>query len=134
MKLITKEQQSKMLDQGRANAERAGGIDFPPVVKLFTPDANATWLLTEIDPENPDLAFGLCDLGHPELGWVSLSELASVRGAFGLPVERDYHFDGEYPISVYAKAARIAGTIVTDDRRLAQAQAALDAERQGGAA
>lgn len=134
MKLITKKQQSKMLDQGRANAERAGGIDFPPVVKLFTPDANATWLLTEIDPENPDLAFGLCDLGHPELGWVSLSELASVRGAFGLPVERDYHFDGEYPISVYAKAARIAGTIVTDDRRLAQAQAALDAERQGGAA
>jgi len=134
MKLITKEQQSKMLDQGRANAERAGGIDFPPVVKLFTPDANATWLLTEIDPENPDLAFGLCDLGHPELGWVSLSELASVRGAFGLPVERDYQFDGEYPISVYAKAARIAGTIVTDDRRLAQAQAALDAERQGGAA
>lgn len=73
MKLITKEQQSKMLDQGRANAERAGGIDFPPVVKLFTPDANATWLLTEIDPENPDLAFGLCDLGHPELGWVSLA-------------------------------------------------------------
>lgn len=134
MKLITKEQQSKMLDQGRANAERAGGIDFPPVVKLFTPDANATWLLTEIDPENPDLAFGLCDLGHPELGWVSLSELASVRGAFGLPVERDFQFDGKYPISVYAKAARIAGTIVTDDRRLAQAQAALDAERQGGAA
>ncbi|WP_430515912.1 DUF2958 domain-containing protein [Mesorhizobium loti] len=24
-------------------------IDFVPVVKLFTPDAGATWLLTEID-------------------------------------------------------------------------------------
>lgn len=134
MKLITKDQHDKMLKQGRQNAECAGGIDFKPVVKLFTPDANATWLLTELDPENPDLAFGLCDLGYPELGWVSLSELASVRGAFGLPVERDFHFEGEYPISVYAKAARYAGTIVTDDRRLAEAKAALDAERQGGAA
>jgi hypothetical protein len=34
-----------------------------PCRKLFTPDANATWLLTEIDPEEPDRAFGLCDLG-----------------------------------------------------------------------
>jgi hypothetical protein len=38
-------------------------IDFPPVVKLFTPDAGTTWLLTEIDPDDPDRAFGLCDLG-----------------------------------------------------------------------
>jgi Protein of unknown function (DUF2958) len=52
--------------------------DFVPVVKLFTPDAGCTWLLTEIDPENPDIAYGLCDLGLgcPELGSVSLSELA----------------------------------------------------------
>ena len=39
-------------------------------MKLFTPDANATWLLTELDPVEPDRAFGLCDLGlgYPELG------------------------------------------------------------------
>ena len=38
----------------------AGGhqIDPPPVIKLFTPDANATWLLTEIDPGDDDRAFG----------------------------------------------------------------------------
>jgi len=30
-------------------------MDFYPVVKLFTPDANATWLLTEIDPEEEDI-------------------------------------------------------------------------------
>ena len=64
--------------------------DFLPVVKLFTPDAGCTWLLTEIDPDDPDIAFGLCDLGigYPELGSVSLSELASVRGRLGLAVER----------------------------------------------
>lgn len=52
------------------------------MVKLFTPDAGATWLLTEIDPDDDDHAFGLCDLGlgMPELGWVSLQELAAVRG------------------------------------------------------
>ena len=38
------------------------GIDFEPVVKIFTPDGNATWLLTELDPNDEYLAFGLCDL------------------------------------------------------------------------
>ena len=54
------------------------------MVKLFTPDAGATWLLTEIDPDDHDHAFGLCDLGlgAPEIGWVSLGELATVRGGW----------------------------------------------------
>lgn len=134
MKLITEPQRERMLANGKANAETFGESDCYPVVKLFTPDANATWLLSELDPENDDLAFGLCDLGYPELGWVSLSELASVRGAFGLPVERDLHFDPAYRMSVYAKAARRAGCIVTDDRRLEEAKAALAAEMAGGVA
>ena len=52
--------------------------DYPPVVKLFTPDANATWLISEVDPDDPDRLFGLCDLGlgYPELGYVSLAEIA----------------------------------------------------------
>jgi len=50
--------------------------------------------LTEIDPEGPDLAFGLCDLGMgvPEPGSVSITELTSVAGPFGLKIERDLHF------------------------------------------
>ncbi|WP_409017724.1 DUF2958 domain-containing protein [Dyadobacter sp. CY323] len=40
--------------------------DNPPAVKLFI--ANATWLLSEINPLYDDIAFGLCDLGvgYPE--------------------------------------------------------------------
>jgi hypothetical protein len=95
----------------------AGGeeIDPAPVVKLFTPDANATWLLTEVDPDDKDLAFGLCDLGlgSPELGYVRLSELAEVRGLLGLPVEVDLHFDATEQLSAFASAARAAGRIVT---------------------
>jgi len=89
MKLLTKEQIDRLARNGRANAERieddGNTHDFEPVVKLFMPDGAATWLLTETDPEDPDIAFGLCDLGMgcPELGTVRLSELESVRGRHG---------------------------------------------------
>lgn len=93
----------------------AGGddIDPPPVIKLFTPDAQATWLLTEIDPDDEDLAFGLCDLGlgTPELGYARLSEIAAVRGRYGLPVERDTSFVADRPLSHFAQEARSAGRI-----------------------
>ena len=89
-------------------------IDFEPVVKLFTPDGAATWLLTEINPHYPDIAFGLCDLGlgYPEMGTVSISELTALRGRLGLPVERDLHFNADAPLSTYAERAREAGGIV----------------------
>jgi hypothetical protein len=88
--------------------------DPPPVVKLFTPDAGATWLISEVDPDDPDRLFGLCDLGlgYPELGYVSLAEITSVKGRLGLPVERDLHFVAEKPLSAYADEARLKGQIV----------------------
>lgn len=91
------------------------GDDFMPVVKLFTPDANATWLLSECDPDDPDRLFGLCDLGLgcPELGYVSLAEIMAVKGPLGLPIERDTHFIATKPLSEYADEARIHGQIIT---------------------
>ena len=104
---------TRLLANGQKAAAGNAGDPYP-VVKIFTPDANATWLLTEIDPHEPDRAFGLCDLGlgEPELGYVSLSELASVRGRFGLPVEVDRHFLARKPLSEYAADARVLGRIV----------------------
>src|SRR3546814_10830047 len=53
MQLITDEQRERLLANGRRTA--AGeNIDPPPVGKLFTPDANATWLLTELDPRSEE--------------------------------------------------------------------------------
>jgi hypothetical protein len=56
----------------------------------------------------------LCDLGlgFPELGYVSLRELQSVRGGLGLTVERDLHFVAIQTLSAYAKDARLAQRIV----------------------
>ncbi|CAE7537057.1 unnamed protein product, partial [Symbiodinium sp. CCMP2456] len=84
--LLTDGQRARMLAKGRENAARidADGDthDFWPVVKLFCPWGAATWLLSELDPDEPDIAFGLCDLGmgSPELGSVRLSEIAAIRG------------------------------------------------------
>jgi hypothetical protein len=108
MELITTDILARLLDNGRKNAERIADdgntFDFEPVVKIFTPDAACTWLLTEIDPDEQDITFGLCDLGAgcPELGSVSLSELASLRGELGLPVERDLSFRADKRLSAYA--------------------------------
>jgi hypothetical protein len=124
VKLLTKQQILKLQKNGLPqNRDK----DHLPVVKLFTPDANATWLLTEIDHEEPSIAFGLCDLGlgFAELGSVSLDEIASLRGRLGLPVERDMHFEAKHPISVYAEAAFRAERITENAELLAQAAAAL---------
>ncbi len=110
--LMTSEHRTLLLANG-ARAAAGEDIDPLPVLKLFTPDGSATWLLTELDPDDPDIAFGLCDLGmgYPELGSVSLSEIAAVRGRMGLPIERDLHFTADRPLSAYAEDARFQGAI-----------------------
>jgi hypothetical protein len=115
--LLTPEQHNMLLNNGRINRQRrdAGLLeeDFSPVVKLFTPDSGGTWLLSEIDPEQPDIAFGLCDQGQgdPEVGNVSLAELAEVRGWTDLPIERDLYFTAMKTIAAYAEEAISAGRI-----------------------
>ena len=121
MKLLTKELRDKLLANGREQAKVKGTKaerDFWPVVKFFYPAGAATWLITEADPEDHDILFGLCDLGHgfPELGSVRLSELQSFKGRFGLGIERDLHFEAKGPLSLYADAAREAGAIVESVR------------------
>ena len=86
--------------------------DPVPVLKLFNPVGAATWLATEL-AEDDDTLFGLADLGFgcPELGYFSLSEIASVRLPFGLGIERDISFETPHPLSVWSVWARRAGSI-----------------------
>lgn len=113
MKLLTNPQLEQMLANGK-KAEADPAFDPHPVVKLFTPDANCTWLLAWLDAEDTDIAFGLCDLGmgFPELGSVRMSELETTKGLLGLPVERDRHWTATRPLSAYASAACVAQHIV----------------------
>jgi len=66
------------------------GLDARIVVKFFTPTSNWTWYATEFDGE--DIFFGLVHGFEKELGYFSLSELASVTGPYGIGVERDLYF------------------------------------------
>jgi hypothetical protein len=65
MTLFTKTQHEQLIANCQAqivnNDASHSDIDFKPVVKLFTPDAQCTWLLTELGLD--DIAYGLCDLG-----------------------------------------------------------------------
>jgi hypothetical protein len=106
---------ARLIENGRTSEEQDRFDPFP-VVKLFTPDAAATWLITEAYSEGSDVRlFGLCDLGlgSPELGYLMLSEIEDVRGMLGLPVERDMPFRDEHRLRTYARIARHAGRIVT---------------------
>lgn len=87
MNLLTKELEKKL----PALYSQDGNPEAKAVVKFFTPDSNWTWYASEYDPETRTF-FGLVDGFKKELGYFTLDELESVRGGFGLPVERDRYF------------------------------------------
>lgn len=114
MELVNSELRAKLVYNGHKSSEADDGFDPYPVVKLFTPDSNATWLLTELAPNDKDLAFGLCDwgFGTPEIGSVRLSDIAKVKGTMGLKVERDTLFKAKKTLKQYADDARMQQSIV----------------------
>lgn len=66
-----------------------------PVVRahFFNPSGQGDWWITEGSIEGDDyMMFGLCSIFEAELGYVSLSELQSIRGPLGLGIERDLHW------------------------------------------
>lgn len=70
-------------------------IDDPTVhVKFFDPSGSWTWFATEGErQEDGDfLFFGRVDGFEKEFGYFSLRELESVKGRFGLGIERDLWF------------------------------------------
>lgn len=110
--LITDEQRAQLLANGHARAANAQA-DLWPVVRLFTPDAHATWLLAALNPTDGDTAWGLCDvgIGMPELGTIRLSDLVAIVGPDQLPVRRDLHFQAVRPMSEYLRRALDNGSI-----------------------
>jgi hypothetical protein len=115
MILLTDDLRERLLANGRDR-----GADHVPVVKFFNPLGEGVWLATELDADG-DTLFGLADLGYPELGSFSLDELTSITLPFGMGIERDILFTGDFPISVWAEAARKAGSIRAAERILYRA-------------
>lgn len=87
-KLITEEQLSKIPDLYSTE-----DIKDPIChIKLFTPDSNWSWYITEISKEDNVTCFGYV-VGHEsELGYFNLTEIEELNGALGLNVECDIYF------------------------------------------
>ncbi len=119
MQLLTQDQCARLMANGKDRG------DHVPVVKFFNPVGSGTWLISELDDDG-DTLFGLCDLGFgcPEMGSASLAEIAGVKLPFGLSIERDLHFEGRFPLTIYADAARLCSGITEDAARLEAAAAA----------
>ena len=87
MKLLTKEIRKKfpLLD-----ATDELGLEAVIQVKFFTPDSNWTWYAVAFDGN--DIFYGLVYGVEVEFGTFRLSELETLRGPYGLRVERDRFF------------------------------------------
>ena len=88
MKLLTKELAKKLPP---LYSQEDKGDEAIAYAKFFTPWAGWTWYATEYHPETRT-CFGLVVGQETELGYFSLDELESVRGRFGLRIERDLHW------------------------------------------
>ena len=111
MELLTKKIHAELKANYEAS-QKAGPevtVDHKPVVKFFNPAGMGTWLITEMDDD--EIMFGLCDLGYPELGYVSLAELREFKGVLGLGIERDLYFTADRPLSEYTEIANEKGHI-----------------------
>lgn len=90
MKLLTKAILTQLPTLGSQREEENPVL----VCKFFTPDANWTWYAADGSalPDDDFLFFGYVVGVCPEWGTFRLAELRGIRGALGLPVERDRHF------------------------------------------
>jgi hypothetical protein len=113
MILLTDDLRERMLANGHNP-----GANHVPVVKFFNPLGEGVWLATELDADG-DTLYGLADLGFPEIGSFSLLEMTSVRLPFDMGIERDILFSTDLPLSVWAEAARQAGSIRAAERIVA---------------
>ena len=96
MKLLTQEIRKKLPPLYSQDGKSGKAI---AQVKYFSPSSSCNWYILEgesvLDESGKEVDFrffGLVDGHDKELGYFSLSELESVRGPMGLPIERDLYW------------------------------------------
>lgn len=92
MKLLTKDLREKL--PALYATENQSEDEKQVVCKFFDPCGRGTWFVIEFDGEDTLFCWCKSPLGEDcdELGYASLSELASVRNRSGLGIERDLHW------------------------------------------
>jgi len=131
MSIVTKEQLKQLIENGIRQRNDDEAYDAPaqkyfPVVHFFLPLTAGQWLLISVNPDDTDLAFGLCQVeeGYSALGYVRLSELESLGSPLdkftdkdGNPVKSgliqsdDFKRAGEIDITQWARVAGEEGGV-----------------------
>ncbi len=118
MRLLSRNQRRRMSANGalatQCAQEGKPRPDFEPVVMLNDVATNGVWLLTELDPNNSDIAYGLCDEadGHPILDHVQISALQNRRlNWINRRVTCNKSFKADKPLSAYALEAYCYGGV-----------------------
>ena len=90
MKIVTEEFEELFKDYPLYSQEHER--DPLVICKLFNPCGSATWFLLEYDPVEK-IAFGyVVGLAENELGYISLTEVESIKGPLGIGIEQDLYF------------------------------------------
>ena len=89
------------------------------------------FMLTHVDPDYPDQAYGLIDFGHgkPRMSMVFLPQLESINEHDELHIEQDPYFKPTRPISVYHIASQIKGYITIFEPLLQMAETRITYQR-----
>ena len=90
MKLLTQE----LVDRFQQIGRQEDKSDPIIIAKFFNPTGAGTWYATEYNPSDKTF-FGYVSIfgdWNDEWGYFSLTELESLKGPFGLGIERDIYF------------------------------------------
>lgn len=90
MKLLTQELVDRFQQVGRQEDKSDPVI----IAKFFNPTGAGTWYATEYNPSDKTFYGYVSIFGdwNDEWGYFSLTELESLKGPFGLGIERDIYF------------------------------------------
>lgn len=90
MKLLTQELVDRFQQVGRQEDKSDPVI----IAKFFNPTGAGTWYATEYNPSDKTFYGYVSIFGdwNDEWGYFSLTELESLKGPYGLGIERDIYF------------------------------------------
>lgn len=90
MKLLTQE----LVDRFQQIGRQEDKSDPLIIAKFFNPTGAGTWYATEYNPQDKTFYGYVSIFGdwNDEWGYFSLTELESLKGPYGLGIERDIYF------------------------------------------
>lgn len=101
MKLLTKELEKKLTEQGKADPDQiVAPYKNVALVKFFDPTGSWTWYASEYNPDTK-MFYGLVDGHEKEFGYFSFDELLQLRLPMGLKIERDLYFKPTSLLELY---------------------------------